>query len=472
MAPDRWVVIDDADPGLDYSGTWFSDTTGSQDNVGNFGPPYLDTLHGIRADGSVSLQFNGTAVQVWGTNDVVNFDTNPDPTLQCFIDGTSIGRDTPFQFGENNWKLCGTSGLPDGSHTLQIQVKVQSSSQTFWLDQIRYIPSPTLPLDNKTILIENDDPAIQFDAQWRSLGGTANLTNEQGSVAQVTFVGTSISWYAFIPTEFAHNASQGSWSMDGGEENMFLLKGLPTDSKTTIYNQKYFTTPDFPAGPHSLAVTFHGSGQTTPLCLDYLYVKNGSFPATHSSTPDAANTGTSNSDNGGASGGTPVGAIVGGVIGGLAFLLCLAAALLFFKRRRQKNERYIDVDPQYTAPTQFSLYQNPHGAVPDTSTSYMSQTIPPLSPPPVSMTTPSSYPAHMGSNLPRKLLQEAQRGGYTLYHTSNPSHSQTVTSSDSSPWVQSSAHTDSSRTHEPIGSERLSVGQPRVEDVPPQYTQE
>ncbi|KAF5345410.1 hypothetical protein D9756_010991 [Leucocoprinus leucothites] len=207
MAPDRWVVIDDTDPGLDYSGNWFPDTTGSHDNVGILGPPYLQTLHWTRTDGSVSFQFNGifdsssestakdlniyagTAIEVWGTNDVVNHDTNTVPTLQCFIDGASIDREVPSQFAENNLKLCGKSGLPDGSHNLQIQVKVLSSSQPFWLDQIRYIPSPKMPLDNKIIYIRNNDPAIQFDAQWRSLGGNASMTNTQGSVAQVTFVG-------------------------------------------------------------------------------------------------------------------------------------------------------------------------------------------------------------------------------------------------------------------------------------------
>ncbi|KAF5345414.1 hypothetical protein D9756_010994 [Leucocoprinus leucothites] len=462
---DRWVVIDDADPGLDYSGTWFLDSTGSHDNLGSYGPPYLETLHGTRTDGSVSFQFQGTAVQVWGTTDVVNRDANPHPDLQCFVDGISIGAEPPSQFAENGLRLCIASDLPDGSHTLQVQAKVQSSSRTFWLDQIYYIPSPTLPLDNKTIAFENFDPAIQFDAQWRSRDAeTANMTNVQGSVAQVTFV------------EYAHNASQGSWSMDGGEENMFLLKGLPTDSDRSMYNQKYFTTPDFPAGSHSLTVTFHGSNQTTPLCLEYLYVKNGSFPGTPStSTPGAANTGTSNSDNGEASGGAPVGAIVGGAIGGFAFLLCLAAALLLFRCRRQnlKDKILVDEDPQNTAPTQFSLYQSPHGAVPDTSTGYMSQINSQPSPQPISMTTPSSYPAQMGPNLPIKLLQEGQRGRYTLYHASNPSNSQTMAINDSSPGGQlSPAHADSSRARGPIGGEHLPLNKPRAEDAPPQYTPE
>ncbi|KAF5344751.1 hypothetical protein D9756_011075 [Leucocoprinus leucothites] len=391
----RWVVVDDIDPKISYSGAWLPDNNGSGANPGNFGPPYLGTLHGISTNGSVSFPFNGTSIEVLGTNSVVNFDTNPDPNWECFIDGISIGRDNLFEWAESNWRFCGRHDFADGNHTLRIEVTVQSPNHTFWLDQIRYIPSPTLPLDNKTILIENTDPAVQFDTQWGSLAENANITTKQGSVARVTFIGTSISWYAYIPTEWPHNRSQGSWSMDGGEEITFSLEGLPADAKTTVYNQKFFTTPEFPVGTHNLVVTFHGSNQTTPLCLDYLYVKNGSFPTssspsssgldpgfknTSTSTPgpqssDIDDGGTSGGvpestaqlllpspspsstlDSGGLSGGVPVGTIVGGVMGGLAVLLCLAGVFIFIRHRRLKGEFSVPHGSKYTTPTRFPFY--------------------------------------------------------------------------------------------------------------------
>lgn len=133
--------------------------------------------------------YSGTTVEVWGTSNVINIDTAPDPTLECFVDGVSIGRDDPFEFPENNWRLCGGAQLQDGHHTLRIDVKVVSNKQTFWLDQLRYIPSPDLLLDNQVILFENTDPVIQLDSQWTSLGETGNMTTHKGSSAKVDFIG-------------------------------------------------------------------------------------------------------------------------------------------------------------------------------------------------------------------------------------------------------------------------------------------
>ncbi|KAF5344752.1 hypothetical protein D9756_011074 [Leucocoprinus leucothites] len=367
VAENRWVVVDDTDPSIGYSGAWLPDNNGSRANPGNYGPPYLGTLHGLSTSGSASFPFNGTSIEVWGTNSVVNFDTNPDPSWECFVDGVSIGREAFLEWPESNWKFCGQYNFADGNHTLRIDVTVQSPNHTFWLDQIRFIPSPTLPLDNKTILIENTDPAVQFDAKWEAMGATANITTVLGSAAWVTFIGTSISWYAFIPTERPHNESRGSWSMDGGEENTFLLQGLPADSKLTVYNQTYFTTPEFPVGPHTLRVTFHESDKTTPLCLDYLYVKNGSFPSSSisssSSTPGFRHTSTSTlgpqssaRDDEGTSGGIPVGSLIGGVMGGLAVLLCLAGVLIMIRHRRLKRESSLPHGSKYTTPTGFPFY--------------------------------------------------------------------------------------------------------------------
>jgi len=54
----RWILVDDTDPRIQYSGPWFLDR-GSQDNLGNFGIPYQSTLHGINTDGSFSYDFRG-----------------------------------------------------------------------------------------------------------------------------------------------------------------------------------------------------------------------------------------------------------------------------------------------------------------------------------------------------------------------------------------------------------------------------
>lgn len=136
------------------------------------------------------ISCSGTAIEVFGTSIVVNATTAPDPTLKCFVDGVSINTGDPFQFAENNWNFCGNSQLLDGHHTLRIDVKVLSQNQTFWLDQLRYNPSPNLPLDNQVIYFDNIDPAIQYDSHWTGMDGFGvSMTRQKNSSAQVNFIG-------------------------------------------------------------------------------------------------------------------------------------------------------------------------------------------------------------------------------------------------------------------------------------------
>ena len=55
----RRVMVDDTSQDVNYiGGSWFADI-GSQDSAGNFGPPFLSTLHGTNSSASLSLSFSG-----------------------------------------------------------------------------------------------------------------------------------------------------------------------------------------------------------------------------------------------------------------------------------------------------------------------------------------------------------------------------------------------------------------------------
>lgn len=54
----RWVIVDDVDSQIQYTGPWFADQ-GSLDSVGNFGPPYQNTVHGTNSNASLSFAFQG-----------------------------------------------------------------------------------------------------------------------------------------------------------------------------------------------------------------------------------------------------------------------------------------------------------------------------------------------------------------------------------------------------------------------------
>ena len=54
----RRVVVDDTDPGIQYTGSWFQ-AKGNLDVFGNLGPPFQSTSHGVNEDASLSYMFTG-----------------------------------------------------------------------------------------------------------------------------------------------------------------------------------------------------------------------------------------------------------------------------------------------------------------------------------------------------------------------------------------------------------------------------
>jgi hypothetical protein len=54
----RRVVVDDTDSSIRYAGSWFQ-ANGQNDNLGNFGPPFQRTLHGVNQNASLSYAFTG-----------------------------------------------------------------------------------------------------------------------------------------------------------------------------------------------------------------------------------------------------------------------------------------------------------------------------------------------------------------------------------------------------------------------------
>ncbi|KAJ3567695.1 hypothetical protein NP233_g6197 [Leucocoprinus birnbaumii] len=361
MTQARWVVVDDADTSLiNYDHSWFTEESGNQERVGTFGmTPYLQTLHGTNVNGSVSFSFSGTDVEAWGAVSEAFTTDDPHPDWECFVDGNSLAGvellGHPVPSVAKRW--CGTSGLLDGNHSFEIQVKVQSPSLNFYLDQIRYIPSPTLPLDNRTVLIENNDPGVDLDKGWFDGGELGNITSTNGSVAQVKFFGSAISWYGFLGrAQLNLSDAQVSWSMDDESPTSFLLKA-PAQGATPsfMFDQHFFTTPDYPTGNHTLTVAFHGSdGSPIPLVLNYMYNKIGAS-TTRPGTPNATSHPNISEEK------HKLGMILGVTLGGSVLVLAAAVYCYCFLKRRR--ERMIDspfwVSSYGMIPAEFPPHRGP-----------------------------------------------------------------------------------------------------------------
>ena len=69
----RFVIIDDTDPSIRYSGPWFEATNNTLPQTvsvgGSYnGPPFQNTLHGVNVAASLSFNFNGMLVLITFTD--------------------------------------------------------------------------------------------------------------------------------------------------------------------------------------------------------------------------------------------------------------------------------------------------------------------------------------------------------------------------------------------------------------------
>lgn len=109
-------------------------------------------------------------------------------TWVCYVDNAAIGKTIPFVGQENNWVFCQHDQLYDGPHVLTVNATV-AKGQTFWFDQIQYVPSPHMSFDNATILIDNADIALAFGPGWGPFGDAANGTIIPNSTTSLYFYG-------------------------------------------------------------------------------------------------------------------------------------------------------------------------------------------------------------------------------------------------------------------------------------------
>ena len=260
-------------------------------------------------------------------------------------------------------------------------------NQTFWFDNIQYLPSTSVPLDQAAIIVDNLDSQLQYGTGWGPLVEGAvdvhvNITAVAGSVFHFDFIGmqtdyccfshtasssrilgVSLSWYGIIPVEFPFTSSQATYSIDGETPTNFLLKGLPVNSTSDLNNQLFFETALLSPTSHTLEVVYEGTN-STPLTLDYLIIQNGTSSSSTMTSISSLPTSTGNI----ASASIPVGSIVGGVIGGLV-LVVFAILGFFLLRRRQKRDVHQPLE--YTllspaTPNPSSSHSSAYSQVPQT----------------------------------------------------------------------------------------------------------
>ncbi|KAF9557142.1 hypothetical protein CPC08DRAFT_752117 [Agrocybe pediades] len=305
----RWVLVDDTDSSIIYTGPWSPDM-GNLDPFGNNGPTCLHTLHGINAPGSFSYTFRGSQVLIVGTVQFLTSGNVTNPSWRCIVDGEPTVS-ILYTKGADRLRLCEKDGLDEEAHVITVTVDV-STNRTFWLDYIQYIPSPYTPLDTAALEIDTADPEIQ-----QALMGT--------------WTQKDLGYYTL--------------QKDVNFRFEFFEQDTPVQ-----YNQIFFQTPQLEAKTHTIEVSFQGDASKTPLSLYILQIQNGTSTTTSSSTQSSlSNAPSSTNGLGGATDNKPsrdrTPAFLGGILGGIAVLLLVGVLALFLRKRRKRRGNYITGAP-------------------------------------------------------------------------------------------------------------------------------
>lgn len=137
-------------------------------------------------------KYLGTAIDIYGTNDIRNSSGIIDPLWSCYLNGVQIISTPPFQFEENNWHMCGIDDLLDMNHTFTLSVS--TFGQTFWFDYLVYTPSPNATLQNDSVvLVPFSDAALVYDASWQPWSNLSIITRTLNAVVEFQFLGMEIS---------------------------------------------------------------------------------------------------------------------------------------------------------------------------------------------------------------------------------------------------------------------------------------
>ena len=135
----------------------------------------------------------GTAIDVYGTNNIRNSSGVIDPLWMCYLNGVHIDVSPPLQYKENNQRMCGTDGLLDMNHTLTLSVS--TSGQSFWFDYLVYTPSPNTSSSqtNSFIFVPFSDSALDYDSSWQYWSNLSIITRTVGATVHFQFTGMEVS---------------------------------------------------------------------------------------------------------------------------------------------------------------------------------------------------------------------------------------------------------------------------------------
>jgi len=275
-APPRWIVVDDGNPLIQYQDSWVvGNSSDSPDSY--FGGPYNNTLHELSGSGSFAFNFTGSSVAVMGS--FSNIGDSTVPSWNCSIDGVDLIPSDPPAINRSYWELCSLKNISTNAQSLLTVVGTGTNDSPFQFDSIRYVPGPSVILDDATVLVDANDAQIKYGRRWRSFNVGMETTGN-GSMMTLDFIGVQITWVSALFSNLPKTAAQ-FW-IDNGTVFPFQV-GDGGESPYALYNLVSFKSPVLNPGSHRLHVQSRGNESSAPLGLDYLLIQNRTLPTITSS---------------------------------------------------------------------------------------------------------------------------------------------------------------------------------------------
>jgi len=365
----RFAYIDDSDASIVWEGDWaVSDEQHVLPDIGAnyFGAPHGGSQHVTGTSGNMSYTFRGSALNLYGTNEMVSMTEGAlDPLWRCFLDGEEVAAGEGWDGAAmNQWRLCTIAvpaGTADDEHVFRLEASADAGA--VYVDYMAVHPSRTLwDSLHPTVLIESTDAAVTYpEGNWALYDEDVRVATERGAAMRLLFNGTKATWYGWLPGDYGSAGARATFAVDGAASVEFEIPGVPGGGDTTLYHVPLFETPTLPRGEHALDVVYGGAAM--PLVLDYFLVEDGDLFVTDASA--RADQDGDESPVGGAPTPSPspspapepeskktnVGAIAGGVVGGVVGL-ALILGLIFFLLKRRKRA---------AAPAPSAAYAAEHG---------------------------------------------------------------------------------------------------------------
>ena len=228
--------VDDASSSLSYSGSWLTASPSGSD--------YQQTVHYSNVTGaSAELTFTGTSVSWYGVkrNDHGKADVYIDNVLQATVDAYSTNE-------QRNTLLFSVAGLGAGSHTIKIVVRSDrnAASSNNWVAVDR------IALGAAAGDVDDASSSLSYSGSWLTASPsgsdyqqTVHYSNVTGASAELTFTGTSVSWY-------------GVKRNDHGKADVYIDNVLQATvdaySTNELRNTLLFSVAGLGAGSHTIKI--------------------------------------------------------------------------------------------------------------------------------------------------------------------------------------------------------------------------